>query len=453
MRINYTHVFALLALMLFSCGDSTGVNTSSPNTETAELNLSIKTGKVANIRAISLMQMVVELTSDANNAILVDTIDISGNGSNAQNVSKLYQGLLAPYNWTLSVKTLDAQGIVIHEGSQTVTTVPYQTSEVTIDLAAMYSQFSATFHSLPDSITACKIIIDQKDTLTDVFPMNSKAGLDVTLLEDYLTASIEGTAHNFELLCYGAPWGVDTLMYSGMATLTVFSGKDSTISVMLNYVGPTEFHGDAQLEVSLGKVGNTHIDIDFEGALSKSFSDNFDDGDYLSNPAWANTIHGTIYPGTTTIVNGTVHLKRTGAGATGEAEGISIDTTIGLTPATTITFDANPVYRSVGDGYGWYKREYPAIIRLTLEDKQGVKKYANYCVNYGDAVADSVYIHNGGEIHSTIQFAKSIPQNQWTHNISYNIADAWPEAAKILKVEIYAAGWDFESYIDNLSIK
>jgi len=150
-------------------------------------------------------------------------------------------------------------------------------------------------------------------------------------------------------------------------------------------------------------------------------------------------------PGIVEISNNELKLIRTNAGGNGGAVGISMDTNLTIDDKTSLLFDAKIVSRDVGDGCGWTCKEYPVNILLTVKDANGVEHTVKYAVNYGNATKD---------INTTTskQITKSIPQNTWARDISYNVKSAWPNAVKITNIYIYGNGWNFEGYVDNVRI-
>jgi hypothetical protein len=176
-----------------------------------------------------------------------------------------------------------------------------------------------------------------------------------------------------------------------------------------------------------------------------SFSENFNDGDYTSDPEWT-VDNNDDYPGDVSIVDNAVRFYRTGAGGNGGAVAIRRETMIEISNSTTLSFDAKAVYRSVGAGCGWNCGEYPANVQLALEDDSGNEYVVKYSVNYGDAIEDK-------ERENFKQYAISIPRDVWERNITFIPTEAWPAATKITRIDLFAAGWDYEGYIDNIVIE
>ena len=174
------------------------------------------------------------------------------------------------------------------------------------------------------------------------------------------------------------------------------------------------------------------------------FSDDFNDDDFTKNPTWTEN-NRDDYPGWVDVTNGFLQFLRTGAGGNGGSVGIEIETNITLTDSTTVSFDGNAVYRSVGDGCGWTCNEFPVNVQLYLEDAAGQEFRVRYALNYGNAIDNQTK-------DNFKQICRSVPQNEWVRNISYTVRDAWPNAVKIKKIYLFGSGWNFEGYIDNIDI-
>ena len=173
-------------------------------------------------------------------------------------------------------------------------------------------------------------------------------------------------------------------------------------------------------------------------------SENFNDGDFTSNPAWTVT-NNDDSPGTIEVMGHELHINRDVTSGNGGLVGIQLPVDIDITGDTTISFDARAVFRDVTGGCGYSCTEYPVSVNLALEDSTGNPLKVRYAVNYGGAVQD---VTDG----NFKQFALDIPQDQWVRDITHTISDAWPEAVKLNQVWVYGNGWDYESYLDNLLI-
>jgi hypothetical protein len=174
-----------------------------------------------------------------------------------------------------------------------------------------------------------------------------------------------------------------------------------------------------------------------------TLNENFDDGQYTSNPAWVEyrAQHGTS---TFSVANGEFHVTRTNAGGWGEEAGITLDTNIPITASTTIQFDLKPVYNSLG-GCGIACNEYPAIVVAQVENTDGSTTHVYYSYNY-----------NGGQSHTSgnaVYVSKGdAPQNTWLRNEQHVIRNAAPNAKRIVSIKLIGAGHDFESYFDNVKV-
>lgn len=174
------------------------------------------------------------------------------------------------------------------------------------------------------------------------------------------------------------------------------------------------------------------------------FSDNFDDGNFSSNPTWS-IWNNDDYPGSVSTVNNAVKFLRTGAGGNGGEVAIEISTDISIDDSTEVIFDGKAVSRSVGNGCGWSCGEYPVNVSIYMDEENGQKVQFRYSLNYGDSIANY-------DSPTYKRVAQSVPQNEWIRNISYRLRKSFPNAKKITKIRLAGNGWDFEGYLDNIRI-
>lgn len=180
-----------------------------------------------------------------------------------------------------------------------------------------------------------------------------------------------------------------------------------------------------------------------EPALT-SLADDFDDGDFTSDPAW-NVVNNDDRPGSVGVTDGYVRWTRSGARGNGGAVGIDIEVDIPVTDATTAVFDVLATFRDVGDGCGWTCGEYPANVMLYLENDAGDELRLRYAFNYGTELQDK-------ERDDFRQIATQVPRDEWVRDLSFNVREGWPEAARITRVHIYGNGWNFEGGVDDIAI-
>ncbi|MCA1790898.1 MAG: carboxypeptidase-like regulatory domain-containing protein [Thioalkalivibrio sp.] len=216
---------------------------------------------------------------------------------------------------------------------------------------------------------------------------------------------------------------------AGNYTLTVSrSGYTPTITVLQLSSNPSS------RDVSL---------VPYEPTRS-SLSDDFDDGDFTSNPAW-NVVNNDDRPGTVQVASDYVRWTRSNALGNGGAVGIDIAVDIPVSDTTAAVFDVLATFRDVGDGCGWTCGEFPANVMLYLENDLGEPFRLRYAFNYGTALADV-------ERDDYRQIATAVPQGEWARDFAFTVRDGWPQATRITRVHLFGNGWNFDGGIDNVEI-
>ena len=186
------------------------------------------------------------------------------------------------------------------------------------------------------------------------------------------------------------------------------------------------------------------LGIDLPRASTTDFFDAFTDKNYTENLAWT-AQNNDDRPGSVDMSNDYPRFLRGGVGGNGGSVGIDMNVDIPVTLDTSVQFDVLANSRSVGAGCGWTCGEYPANVRIYVEDAAGNEHIVQYSYNYGSAIQD----RNDSVM---TRFSYSIPQGTWSRNLKYNIKEAWPQAAKITRVYLFASGWDFDGAVDNIKI-
>lgn len=220
-------------------------------------------------------------------------------------------------------------------------------------------------------------------------------------------------------------------------TLTLGELKASSPVMVIGHVAGEELVEGVQVSVAVTTTPTEDA----------SLSDNFDDRNYTTDPAWTINEDTDTYPyqGAVTAEDGYAHFTRIGAGGNGGDAGLTLAVDIPVTSATTVQFDVIASYRSVRSGCGDNCTEHPSNVMLTLEDASGTQFRLRYAYNYGGAVARF-------ERADYLQIATDIPQGVWVTGESYTVHDAWPDAVRITQVDIFGNGWDFDGGIDSLVI-
>ncbi|MBN2405227.1 MAG: hypothetical protein JXE06_06575 [Coriobacteriia bacterium] len=180
------------------------------------------------------------------------------------------------------------------------------------------------------------------------------------------------------------------------------------------------------------------------GALD--WSDDFDDGDFTSDPTWIEDNHDD-HPGIVEVAGAEDYVRFYRDVPYGNGGGIELvhALNLGITDETAVKFDVNPVYSDVGDGAGWHNGEYPIEVRLHLRNAAGDELQLAFCYNYrgGASLTQSDFIR--------VAFPYC-QQNVWLRNEEFTIRDYFPQAETITRITLAARGWDFEGYADNVRI-
>jgi V8-like Glu-specific endopeptidase len=228
----------------------------------------------------------------------------------------------------------------------------------------------------------------------------------------------------------GATWTVGTTQ-----TVTVPNNPSTTCRVKVESVLNTSVFGL--------NAGNFTI----RGEEQAAFTEDFNDGDYTTNPTWGIYDYpGCGQSGILAVENGSLKLSRSGStGCFGEAY-IYCTLDIPIHDRTRIGFDTKVSYRSLdcGGSSGW--GEMPAWVSLRLRLASGDVVTLRFAYCYG-STSSADYSDA-----TTIQHGYVVQQNVWQQNQSFRIQDAWLSASAIIEVRVGGSGHDLESWFDNLAI-
>ncbi len=186
--------------------------------------------------------------------------------------------------------------------------------------------------------------------------------------------------------------------------------------------------------------------------IPTTFVEDFSDGNFTSNPTWTPS-----YPpvGSTILdaSSGALRIYRAGAGGSGQGLDLQTPLNIPVTASTALSFDVKVVSSSVANGCGFNCTEYPGMVQVTLDLSGGGKQDLWFAYN-NDGGLTQVYPGGVGYSGGPIQIVANgnAPTNQWLLNETHRIQQYAPTAVRITSIRLQGAGWDFESWFDNLRI-
>lgn len=262
-----TVTFCLTAgvLVLTGCtGDGITDPSDSDTPTSGAAAVSITLGKIGTLAKRSVIEMehlIIQISVEETDSIVItDTIALSGYEDTT--VGDIFPDLTAPEDFVLTVTSIDDNGETIHSGTDNFTTEPGDTVQVSLDLDAQYSMLRASFNDIPDSVDEVVLEIDDVDTLDSSFTTGSKE--KIILEYDYLEADAEGIEYDISLKANGSFYGNDTVLYAADTTIMAISSIDTSYQVVLTWVGPGIPDGAAEITVTIGNVGTTQINAEFE---------------------------------------------------------------------------------------------------------------------------------------------------------------------------------------------
>ncbi|MBN1758673.1 MAG: LamG domain-containing protein [Chitinispirillaceae bacterium] len=252
-------------LFLAGCNGNNITDTSDQKkSESGAVNVSVHLGKIGTLSKRSVIEMdylVIQIRNTETDSIVVsDTSELSGNEEAI--IDKSFPDLSAPDSFMLSVISIDMNEETIHRGSTGFATTPDDTVDVSLDLDALYSMLRASFNDIPDSIDEVTLMIDGLDTLDSSFTTGTRER--IVFEYDYLDADAEGIEYDLSLRASGSFCGNDTVLYAADTTIVAISGVDTNFRIVLTWVGPDIPHGAAEFTVTIGSIGTTSINTEFE---------------------------------------------------------------------------------------------------------------------------------------------------------------------------------------------
>lgn len=249
------------AVLFVSCSEKSSPVLPQNAKETGTLDLKInldKAGALKKTTVIDFSKLVMSLSAP-DLAIIYDTITLAG-GYYQREINKIYPQIASRIKdqvvvWHLAVESRDRNNRIIHSADTSFSIQPLDTLELSMLLAAQYSMLNANFFPIRDSITECRVFVDNEIVGSSSFTKQSRIGDTIVITYDYLKASPTGISHTIRFDVLGDLWGIDTLLYTGDTMMTIRSGENSTTPIRLKYVGPDTLHGAASMTVTLGTPG------------------------------------------------------------------------------------------------------------------------------------------------------------------------------------------------------
>ncbi len=137
-----------------------------------------------------------------------------------------------------------------------------------------------------------------------------------------------------------------------------------------------------------------------------------------------------------------VQIKRTGSNQNSAITGIRqvIDRDVSDFRSLTLLADVRVDSHNLSGG-GYLSTEYPLILRIRYKDVNGNE--ADHIIGF--------YVQN--DTHNPTANGQSIPSGTWVPYDSSNLLARLPvKPFRVISVEVYGSGWDYESYVSNVQL-
>jgi len=269
---RFSFVGALLGMTLVAgCLNDSAVKRETPigQVETGSANVTInlaRVGALAKSADIS-MRMLYLSAHAADEDTVRDSVSLSGHAQ--YTVALQFLELAASKRWHLSATAVDVKGIVVYGDTASFVVTPGATHNVNLTLAARYSMLVANFYPIRDSVTSVALYVGEELAADSSFPKHALRGDTVALAYGYLPASPSGTSVAVQLDARGDYFGQpNTLLYRGVGTFFVRSGKDTAYNLTMQWAHPSPPPpGQANIQVTLGAIGRAIINGGLEDTV------------------------------------------------------------------------------------------------------------------------------------------------------------------------------------------
>jgi hypothetical protein len=256
-------------------GGASSTPAGSPSGK-AVVGLRVDVGSVNSVLAkgavISLNKVVIVFTSSANDTVR-DTLTTSTTPalsatSTAQQTLEKFYNLKISRSWKAYVTVRDAKDSVTHRDSSISTGVllAADTAHITLNLTPKFVMYRARFLTIPDSVgSASPGTSKQKLRLNRLlFKIDGVTVRDSLSSPGYFTAGathvldydyVAPGPHTILMQAFGpmGSWDSTQALYSGSKSVDVSAtGSDTTVTLTLNWVGPTT--GGGTLSVTVGRI-------------------------------------------------------------------------------------------------------------------------------------------------------------------------------------------------------
>jgi len=177
------------------------------------------------------------------------------------------------------------------------------------------------------------------------------------------------------------------------------------------------------------------------------FQENFNDGDFTSHPAWEiNAVRMCApNPPTLKVVDGVLCISQRNARTCGNWAQIIMNLDISVSDNTKIQFDVRPSHSTVDEGSGYKNEEFPIMIKLRMLNQTDEYLSIWFCYNY-----------RGGKSYFYKDNVKLVfpecKKDEWIRNETFRFRKFFPDAKKIIELQVAAAGWDYKGCADNIKI-